>query len=159
MLGWGSHLGMSFLREVVEEFAERVAGKQGAGAMLAEAVDPLVILGQPSEHLREFRDKAFHHVASRHFRDYGLEHAEALGEILRARLVEWVNNSFDPEGNEIWQNVEKGIVAPPRSVIGLPAEEARDVLWMALRNQCAFWRTRTCNPTHSARLLDEYPIT
>jgi exonuclease VII small subunit len=131
MLGWGSHLGMSFLREVVEEFAERVAGKQGAGAMLAEAVDPLVILGQPSEHLREFRDKAFHHVASRHFRDYGQEHAEALGEILRTRLVEWVNNSFDPEGDEIWPDLEEGIAAPPRSVTSLPTEEARDLLGMA----------------------------
>jgi tetratricopeptide (TPR) repeat protein len=132
LLGWGSHLGMSFLREVVEDFAEHVAGQQGAGARLAEAVDPLVILGQPSEHMREFRDKAFHHVAARHFRDYGQEHAEALDRILRARLVEWVNNSFDAKGDEIWPNAEQGIQAPPRSVTGLSNEEARDVLGMAV---------------------------
>ena len=132
MLGWGSHLGMSFLREVVEEFAERVAGQPGAADRLREAVDPLVILGEPSEHLREFRDRAFHHVARRHFEEYGIEHAAALDQVLRDRLAEWVNNSFDETGNEIWPNDEKGISAPPRAITGLSNEEARDVLGMAV---------------------------
>ena len=132
MLGWGSHLGMSFLREVVEEFAERVAGQPGAADRMREAVDPLVILGEPSEHLREFRDRAFHHVARRHFEEYGSEHAEALDQVLRERLVQWVNNSFDETGNEIWPNDEKAISAPPRAITGLSNEEARDVLGMAV---------------------------
>lgn len=133
MLGWGSHLGVSFLREVVEEYAERVAGMRGAPDRLREAVDPLVILGEPSEHLREFRDRAFHHVARRHFVEYGQEHADALDKVLQERLIEWVNNSFDEEGNELWPNSEEGISAPPRSVTGLTNEEARDVLSMAAR--------------------------
>jgi tetratricopeptide (TPR) repeat protein len=156
MLGWGSHLGVSFLREVVEEFAERVAGQRGARERLREAVDPLVILGEPSEHLREFRDRAFHHVAGRHFLDYGEEHREQLDAVLCKRLVEWVNNSFDGEGNEIWPRAELGIVAPPRSVTGLPNEEARDVLGMAVRSlplgQAKDWG----NPEDSAALRARY---
>jgi tetratricopeptide (TPR) repeat protein len=132
MLGWGSHLGMSFLREVIEEFAERVAGQPGAADRMREAVDPLVILGEPSDHLREFRDRAFHHVARRHFEEYGSEHAEALDQVLRERLVDWVNNSFDETGDEIWPNDEKGISVPPRAITGLSNEEARDVLGMAV---------------------------
>jgi len=132
LLGWGSHLGMRFLREVVEQFAERIAGQSGAGALLAEAVDPLVILGEPSAQLREFRDKAFHHVAARHFRDYGEEHADALQEVLKSHLIEWVNNAFDEVGNAIWPDAERGIDAPPRSVTALPSEEARDLLVMAV---------------------------
>ena len=133
MLGWGSHLGVSFLREVVEEYAERVSGMRGAPDRLREAVDPLVILGEPSEHLREFRDRAFHHVARRHFEDYGQEHADALDTVLRDRLIEWVNNSFDEDGYELWPNSEEGISAPSRSVTCLTNEEARDVLSMAVR--------------------------
>ena len=133
MLCWGSHLGVSFLREVVEEYAERVSGMRGAPDRLREAVDPLVILGEPSEHLREFRDRAFHHVARRHFEDYGQEHAHALDTALRERLIEWVNNSFDEDGNDLWPDPEKGIKAPPRSVTGLTNEEARHVLSMAVR--------------------------
>ncbi len=133
MLGWGSHLGVSFLCEVVEEYAERVAGMRGAPDRLREAVDPLVILGEPSEHLREFRDRAFHHVARRHFVEYGQEHADALDTALRERLIEWVNNSFDGEGKDRWPDPLKGTVAPPRSVTGLTNEEARDVLSMAAR--------------------------
>ncbi|MBM4100622.1 MAG: hypothetical protein FJ260_11870, partial [Planctomycetes bacterium] len=131
LLGWGSYLGVSFLREVVEEYAEGVPGLRGAPERLREAVDPLVILGEPSEHLREFRDRAFHHVARRHFAHYGMEHAEALDEVLRERAAEWVNRSFDGEGNEVWPNEEQGIPAPPRSVTGLTNEEARDMLGMA----------------------------
>jgi tetratricopeptide (TPR) repeat protein len=133
MLGWGSHLGVSFLREVVEEYAERVSGMRGAPDRLREAVDPLVILGEPSEHLREFRDRAFHHVARRHFEDYGQEHADALDTVLRERLIEWVNNSFDEDGYELWPDPEEVISAPSRSVTGLTNEEARDVLSMAVR--------------------------
>ena len=133
MLGWGSHLGVSFLCEVVEEYAERAAGLRGAPERLREAVDPLVILGEPSEHLREFRDRAFHHVARRHFDDYAREHAEALDTVLRERLIEWVNGSFDDDGEALWPNEERGMEAPKRSVVALTHEEARDVLGMAMR--------------------------
>ena len=132
LLGWSSHLGMSFLHEVVEDFADQVAGHPRAAALLQECVDPLVILGRPNDLLREFRDRAFHDVAKHYFANYGQEHAAPLEAILRERLAEWVNNSFDETGDEIWPNDEKAISAPPRAITGLSNEEARDVLGMAV---------------------------
>jgi tetratricopeptide (TPR) repeat protein len=132
LLGWSSHLGMSFLHEVVEDFADQVAGHPRAAALLQECVDPLVILGRPNDLLREFRDRAFHDVAKHYFANYGQEHAAPLEAILRKRLAEWVNNSFDETGDEIWPHVKKGISAPPRAITGLSNEEARDVLGMAV---------------------------
>jgi tetratricopeptide (TPR) repeat protein len=125
LLGWSSHLGMSFLHEVVEDFADQVAGHPRAAALLQECVDPLVILGRPNDLLREFRDRAFHDVAKHYFANYGQEHAGPLEEILRKHLAEWVNNSFDNEGNEIDEERE-------RSALSLPVEERCDFLAMAV---------------------------
>ena len=52
---------------------------------------------------------------------------------LRRHLVEWINNSFDGQGNDIWPDGEKGIAAPERSVTGLGDDARRDVLVMARR--------------------------
>ena len=127
LLGWSSHLGMSFLHEVIEDFADQVAGHPRAAALLQECVDPLVILGRPNDLLREFRDRAFHDVAKHYFANYGQEHAAPLEAILWERLAEWVNNSFDSEGNEIDEDRE-------RSALSLPAEERRDLLNMAVKS-------------------------
>ena len=127
LLGWSSHLGVSFLHEVVEDFADQVAGHPRSAALLQECVDPLVILGRPNDLLREFRDRAFHDVAKHYFANYGQEHAAPLEAIWRERLAEWVNNSFDSEGNEINEDRE-------RSALSLPAEEQRDLLNMAVKS-------------------------
>ena len=133
LLGWSSHLGQRFLRDVVVEFASEATQVRDARKLIDRCVDPYVILGAAGEHLREFRDRVFHIVASRHFENYAEEHREVLSVVLRRHLVEWVNNSFDVEGNEIWPDEEKGIAAPERSATGLAAEERRDLLSMAMR--------------------------
>lgn len=133
VLGWSSQLGLRFLREVVEEFASRSAALHEPDALIERCVDPYVILGKPGEYTREFRDKAFHAVASRHFADYGDEHREALSAMLRDHLTQWVNDSFDPEGSEIWPDAAKGVAPPERCATALSNEERRDLLAMAMR--------------------------
>lgn len=133
VLGWSSQLGLRFLREVVEEFAQGTAALREPTALIERCVDPYVILGKPGEYTREFRDKAFHAVASRHFADYGEEHREALSALLRRHLERWVNDSFDDRGSEIWPDAAKGIAPPGRSATALPNEERRDLLAMAMR--------------------------
>jgi tetratricopeptide (TPR) repeat protein len=125
LLGWSSHLGVSFLHEVVEDFADQVAGHPRAAALLQECVDPLVILGRPNDLLREFRDRAFHDVAKHYFANYGQEHAAPLEAILRKHLAEWVNNGFDDDGQLISDGRE-------RSAMTLPTSERRDFLGMAV---------------------------
>jgi tetratricopeptide (TPR) repeat protein len=133
LLGWSSQLGLRFLREVVEEFAQRAAELRAPGALIERCVDPYVILGKPGEHTREFRDSAFHAVASRHFAEYGEEHREALSATLREHLVRWINDSFDASGSEIWPSAAKGIAPPERSATALAQDERRDLLGMAMR--------------------------
>ena len=133
LLGWSSQLGLRFLREVVEEFAQRAAALRAPDALIERCVDPYVILGKPGEHTREFRDSAFHAVASRHFADYGEEHREALSATLREHLVLWINDSFDASGSEIWPSAAKGIAPPERSATALAQDERRDLLGMAMR--------------------------
>jgi tetratricopeptide (TPR) repeat protein len=127
LLGWSSHLGVSFLHEVVEEFADQFAGKPGAAIILRDCVDPLAILGRPNELLREFRDRAFHAVAKHHFGSYGKEQAAPLEAILREHLAEWVNNSFGVDGKPLLPIEQRD-----RSALSLPDEERRDFLGMAV---------------------------
>ena len=127
LLGWSSHLGVSFLHEVVEEFADQVAGKPGAAILLRECVEPLAIFGRPNELLREFRDRAFHAVAKHHFGSYGKEQAAPLEAILCEHLAEWVNNSFDVDGKPLFPIEQRD-----RSALSLPDEERRDFLGMAV---------------------------
>jgi tetratricopeptide (TPR) repeat protein len=156
LLGWSSHLGQRFLRDVVVEFAMEAAKVREAPALIERCVDPYVILGRPGENTREFRDKAFHAVAARHFENYGDEHREALSAVLRRHLVEWVNNSFDAEGNEIWPDEEEGIVAPDRSATSLGEEERRDLLGMAMRELPLPEQPEWENPEHVAALRAVY---
>jgi tetratricopeptide (TPR) repeat protein len=156
LLGWSSQLGQRFLRDVVVEFASEAAQLREARGLIERCVDPYVILGAAGEHLREFRDRAFHIVASRHFETYAEEHREVLSGVLRRHLVEWVNNSFDADGNEIWPDEEKGMAAPDRSATGLGQEERRDLLGMAMRELPIPPEPDWTNPEHAAALRAVY---
>jgi tetratricopeptide (TPR) repeat protein len=135
VLGWSSHLGQRFLREVVVEFAGEAAQIREARGLIERCVDPYVILGSAGEHLREFRDRAFHIVASRHFEDYGEEHREALSGVLRRHLVEWVNNSFSEAGDTIWPSgdPESDLQPIARSITGVELTEGRELVRIAIR--------------------------
>jgi len=156
LLGWSSQLGLRFLREVVEEFAQRSVALREPGTLIERCVDPYVILGRTGEHTREFRDKAFHAVASRYFADYGAEHREALSAVLRHHLVEWVNNSFDGEGSEIWPNTHEGIEPPERSATALEPDERRDLLGMAMRELPLSAEPDWSDPEHVAAFRAVY---
>ncbi|MSR75882.1 MAG: ATP-binding protein [Planctomycetes bacterium] len=133
LLGWSSQQGVKFLRDVVSDAAVAISANRDAAVLIERCVDPYVVLCRPTEHMREFRDKIFHIVASRHFEDYSSQHRAVLEATLRRHLTEWVNNSFDAEGDEIWPNEETGIAPPERSATALEDEERRDLLGMALR--------------------------
>jgi tetratricopeptide (TPR) repeat protein len=133
LLGWSSQLGSRFLRDVAVAVAQEIGGLRDARERLDQCVDPLVILGQLGVHTSEFRDRAFHAVAAAYFNQYLESDRDMLSKVLRRHLVEWINNSFDAEGNEIWPDEERGIAAPERSATGLTDEERRDLLGMALK--------------------------
>ena len=131
LLGWGSALGVRFLREVVEDYAARALPQQPASEVLSGCVDPYAILGTPSPYVREFRDRAFHAVARKHFDRWGGSHALALHAVLREHLVRWVNGSFDDSGLILRMSDEPGWEAPAYAAIFLDSAERRDLLRMA----------------------------
>ena len=133
VLGWSTQMGSRFLADVVLEFAREKSPQLDPRYVLDKCVDPYAVLGRPSPYTREFRDKVFHQVAREHFQKFLKGDAARLSAVLRRHLVEWINNSFDAEGNEIWPDEEKGIAAPERSATGLAEEERRDLLGMALK--------------------------
>jgi len=133
LLGWSSQLGTRFLREVASAAAREIAGRHDAPRLLDQCVDPFVILGQPSPNTSEFRDRAFHAVADGYFGTYLEEHRATVSAVLRRHLVEWINNSFDAQGNVLCPNKERGIASPERSAAGLSDDERRDLLGMAMR--------------------------
>ena len=132
LLGWGSALGVRFLREVVEDYAERALPQHPASTVLSGCVDPYAILGTPSPYVREFRDRAFHAVARKHFDRWGGAHAQALHAVLREHLVRWVNGSFDGNGMILRSSDEPGWEAPAHAAIFLDSAERRDLLRMAV---------------------------
>ena len=133
ILGWSTEMGSRFLADVVLEFAREKSPQLDPRHVLDKCVDPYAVLGRPSPYTREFRDKVFHHVAREHFQKFLKGDAARLSAVLRRHLVEWINNSFDAEGNEIWPDEERGIAAPERSATGLTDEERREMLGMALK--------------------------
>ena len=131
LLGWSTRIGSRFIAEVVEEFArERLQSVDPANA-LERCVDPYVVLGKPSPMLREFRDKVFHQVASEYRERHLKSDSERVAAILRRHLIEWINNSFDADGTQIWPDEARGIAPPPRSATGLSDRERRDLLDLA----------------------------
>ena len=69
LLGWSSRMGIRFLQEVVDELAHRQGDELDTKRLLGSCIDPLAILAEVNPHLREFRDRAFHKVASQYFVD------------------------------------------------------------------------------------------
>jgi hypothetical protein len=126
VLGWSSHIGMRFVREVVVDFAHAMGVRleQEPAATIDEATDPMALLALAGEHAREFRQGAFHQQAQRVLGLHGYDKA-TLDAALRQVLVEWIQRSFDDEGD---------IVCPEdgRAVAALPAQEQRELLVWAI---------------------------
>jgi tetratricopeptide (TPR) repeat protein len=139
VLGWCSHMGMRFLREVVVDFAQKMGVELDTApdAAIAEATDPLAILAECNEHLREFRQGVFHKVAQSELELNGYD-AQTLDEALKETLIEWIDRSFDEDADIRWpkapaEGEEPKTVATERAVTFLPEEEQRDLLGWALR--------------------------
>lgn len=126
VLGWSSHIGMRFVREVVVDFAHAMGVRleQEPAATIDEATDPMALLALAGERAREFRQGAFHQQAQRVLGLHGYDKA-TLDAALRQVLVDWIQRSFDDEGD---------IVCPEdgRAVAALPEQEQRELLVWAI---------------------------
>ena len=97
----------------------------------------MAILGEPNPYIREFRDRAFHVAANTYFRDDLFEDEDGLAEALRTHLVEWINASFDDEG-DLKAGPDDEVagddvnITPARSVKALEPAERMDMLRMAV---------------------------
>ena len=134
LLGWGSACGVRFLTDVVLDYS-KVAGRyvNTAANTLETCIDPFAILGTPTPSMREFRDLAFHVVARRHFDRWGRSHSQQLQDVLRNHLIEWINHSFDADGEILRRNDDdESWKAPANVAIFLDPEERRDLLGMAV---------------------------
>jgi len=129
LLGWSGQLGIRFIKNVVIDFASKQGVEIELNRLIDECIDPLVILGKASANIREFRHRAFYHVASQHFRDYLSDSEGLLKSTLQKHLFQWVNNSFTSEGGlvEIDENQKTN------AAICLEQSERRDLLNMAVR--------------------------
>jgi tetratricopeptide (TPR) repeat protein len=133
VLGWGSALGVRFLKDVIADHATRTGVAKQPELILDACVVPYAILGSPSANLREFRDRAFHAVARKHFDRWGRGHEDSLRATLRDHLVRWVNASFDEEGSVLRPNEAKETAMLERgAAIFLEPGERRDLLGMAV---------------------------
>lgn len=152
VLGWGSALGIRFLKDVVADHALRTGLSKDPGLVIASCVSPFAILGTPSPNVREFRDRAFHVVARKHFERWGGTQAASLRDTLREHLVRWVNGSFDGEGGVLRPDDADGVGSDSPAAIFLGAEERRDLLGMAAKELplpgVSDWR----DPAHAAAL-------
>jgi tetratricopeptide (TPR) repeat protein len=153
VLGWGSALGIRFLKDVIADHAVRTGLAKDPGLLIDACVTPFAILGSPSPNVREFRDRAFHVVARKHFERWGSGHADSLRATLREHLVRWVNASFDDEGAILRPDEDEPSWAPPQgAAIFLAPEERRDLLGMAVRElelpDAPDWK----DPAHAAAL-------
>ena len=125
LLGWSSRLGLRFIRSIVVEFARSQGVSLDPERLLDECVNPLVILGEGSPLLREFRDRSFHAVARRHFDDYGADWEEGLTAALREKLTAAVDSCFDDVGEYVSDTTG--------SLLALESTERRDLLSMAMQ--------------------------
>ena len=132
LLGWGSALGNRFLSGVVIDYAKIAAANINAQQALDDCINPYAILGTPNPSTREFRDRAFHVVARKHFDRWGKIHSEKLHGVLREHLTGWINRSFNDSGDIAQRDEEnKSWTAPQDAAIFLSPEERRDLLGMA----------------------------
>jgi tetratricopeptide (TPR) repeat protein len=141
-LGWSSHFGMRFLRDVAVAFAARMGVRMSSepeiepDAALREAVDPLAILAhasEASENLTEFRQGAFHAVAKKHLSVLMGDDIGELDAALREVLQEWINNSFDEDAEVIYEGEPETGALPVKAASLLAEEEQRDLLAWALK--------------------------
>jgi tetratricopeptide (TPR) repeat protein len=132
LLGWSSRLGVRFLHHVVSDFAARHASVGDGEAVFQWCEDPGAILAKPNRLTREFRDKAFHIVAARFFGTYMRKWEHELEAVLRARLAQWIDGSFDAAG-ELREGSEAGAQETAWQLrSGGETGELRDLLSMAL---------------------------
>ena len=134
VLGWASTYGLRFLGEVVVELAERSGQLQGASGYraLEDAIDPHALLAQTTEHLSEFRQGVFHSEARRQFELLDIKPQE-IDEALRAVVAEWIENSFDENGEPHPFHGTPDEPPRARAAVSLPPEELRDLLSWALK--------------------------
>lgn len=137
VLSWGSRIGMSFLHEVLHDFAVEggLLADRGTDArqVLDECVDPLAVLATPHAAFGEFRDRAWFAVARRFFDDCHAEHAALLEEVLGRHLAQWVDGSFDADGNPLAKAHWEPMVGQLRAAIALAPMERRELLEQAER--------------------------
>lgn len=131
LLGWSSRLGQRFLSDVVTEFAGSKLDVSDTEALLERCVDPFAILSKPSKLTREFRDKAFHHVAKVHFDGYCKEDEHALAVVLQKHLVAWINDSFRADGEFAGGNGGAAEASAAALWASGKSSELRDLLDMA----------------------------
>ena len=132
LLGWSSVLGNRFLSGVVIDYAKIAAANINAQQGLDACINPYAILGTPNPSTHEFRDRAFHVVARKHFEDWDKNHYEKLHGVLREHLTGWINRSFNDSGDIVQRDEENDSwTAPQDAAIFLGAEERRDLLGMA----------------------------
>ena len=129
LLGWSGQLGIKFIKNVVIDFASKQGIEIELNRLIDECIDPLVILGKASEIIREFRHRAFYHVASQHFSDYLSDSEGLLKATLQNHLSQWVNNSFTSEGCLVGIDENQNTNA----AIYLESGERRDLFEMAVR--------------------------
>ena len=132
LLGWGSALGNRFLSGVVIDYAKIAAANINAQQALDACINPYAILGTPNLSTREFRDRAFHVVARKHFDRWDKIHSEKLHGVLREHLTGWINCSFNDSGDIVQRDEEnESWTAPLDAAIFLSPEERRDLLGMS----------------------------
>jgi len=129
LLGWSGQLGIRFIKNVIVDFANKQGVEIEPNQLIDECIDPLVILGKASENMREFRHRAFYHVASQHFSDYLSDSESLLKATLQKHLSQWVNNSFTSEGCLL----ETDANHLSNAAIFLESGERRDLLNIAVR--------------------------
>ena len=149
LLGWSSELGTRFLKSVILEYAKAAGTPADAPQILEQCEDPLVILGTPSQHTREFRDRAFYLVAKAHFMLRSKSQAAALHAALEAHFVHAINLSFDAEGALLWNEEES---TPAGAAVLLELGELRDLLGMAIRELALPAVADWSSPVHAAAL-------
>lgn len=102
IFGWSSLLGTRFIRRMIVEF---VVGKLGGmeaetNGRISQCIDPYAILsGAEDRSIAEFRDRAYHAVASQYFKDYLQDKDEPkLVRFIAEVFSSWVNGCFDNSG-------------------------------------------------------------
>src|SRR5437879_10369978 len=80
------------LNELIEKFSQQ-------RELLDTLVYPLAVLGSPSPHILEFRDRAFYQVARKYFKYHLSDAEQELTNSYRATLSLLINDTFDEYGD------------------------------------------------------------